>query len=148
MKKEIAMDMARFETLADAYGADLRRWPASERATAEVLLASEPKAKACLVAAEAIDDLLAIAPPAPSATLRAAIIASAPKPRRSLFEGMGFWLSGAGLAAAGVAGILVGAAASNAVVHEVQTESVLAEVLPETSVEILPLSRSAEGDVA
>ena len=50
MTKEIAMDLARFETLADAYGADFRRWPAAERPAAEALLASAPAARITVAA--------------------------------------------------------------------------------------------------
>ena len=42
------MNLERFEYLADAYGADLRRWPASERAFAETLIAADPSLKAVL----------------------------------------------------------------------------------------------------
>ena len=49
--------------------------------------------------------------PAPSAGLRERVLAAAPKGRRARggFDPF-WWLSGAGLAAAGVAGIVVGAA--------------------------------------
>ena len=36
------MDHARFEDLADAYGADVSRWPADARDAAALLMASEP----------------------------------------------------------------------------------------------------------
>jgi ferric-dicitrate binding protein FerR (iron transport regulator) len=149
MTKETAMDMARFEALADAYGGDLRRWPAGERPAAEALLAAEPEAaRARLMAADALDDLLAVsARPTPSPALRTAVLAAAPRPRRRLLQATGFWLSGAGLAVAGAAGLLIGAAASNAFVHDLQAEAVLAEVLPapDETVDILPLSRSSAG---
>ena len=40
------MKAERLHALADAYGADLRRWPASERAFAETLIAADPSVKA------------------------------------------------------------------------------------------------------
>jgi anti-sigma factor RsiW len=38
------MTPTRFQFLLDAYGADLRSWPAAERAAAEALLAGSPEA--------------------------------------------------------------------------------------------------------
>ena len=46
--------------------------------------------------------------PAPSAALRERVLAAAPKPRRASFDPF-WWASGAGLAAAGVAGLMFGA---------------------------------------
>ena len=63
------MKAERLHELADAYGADLRRWPASERAFAESLLAADPSLREVLDQAAALDALLDTAPaPAPSAT--------------------------------------------------------------------------------
>ena len=64
------MKAERLHELADAYGADLRRWPASERAFAESLIAADPSLKAVLDQAAALDALLDAAPkPVPSAAL-------------------------------------------------------------------------------
>ena len=66
------MKAERLHELADAYGADLRRWPASERAFAESLIAADPSLKAVLDQAAALDALLDAAPrPVPSAALTA-----------------------------------------------------------------------------
>ncbi|WP_224761057.1 hypothetical protein [Brevundimonas aurantiaca] len=60
------MKAQRLHALAEAYGADLRRWPASERAFAESLIAADPSLKAVLDEAAALDALLDAAPaPAP-----------------------------------------------------------------------------------
>ena len=142
------MEMTRFEALADAYGADLRRWPHEEQEAARALLEREPSAaRAILAAADDLDALLAASPaPAPSQTLRDAIFAAAPKarPRRAL---LGYWLPGAGLAAAALAGVIVGTATLSAITADARAEAVLAEALPDdalggTSLDELPLGES------
>ncbi len=78
-----SMQPARFAEVLDAYGADPRRWPASERDAALALLASSPAARAQLQVAASLDaalDAHAVSPP--SSALRAALIAAAPQPRR------------------------------------------------------------------
>ena len=137
------MDMMRFEALAEAYGADLRRWPTAERIAAEALMAAEPQgARAVLAAAEHLDDWLAASPaPTPSFALRDAIAAAAPKARRQR-AAIGYWLSGAGFATAAVAGMLVGASALTAITAQDRADAVLAEILPDETVESLPLTVS------
>jgi hypothetical protein len=56
------MTLERFRTLANSYGAELRRWPAEERGQAETLLRSSEAARAILNGARTGDDLLGIAP--------------------------------------------------------------------------------------
>jgi hypothetical protein len=138
------MDMTRFETLAAAYGGDLRRWPVEARAAAEALLESQPQAaRAVLAEADALDALLHQSPtPAVSHTLREAILAAAPKPRRQ-GVGFGFWLSGAGLAAATVSGVIIGASMLSALTADVRIDAVLAEALYDDALEELPLSVSS-----
>ena len=73
------MTPERFEQLADAWGADLRRWPAQEQAAAHALMeqpAFAPAARAVLARANELDTLLgshAVAPP--SAALASAVLA-------------------------------------------------------------------------
>jgi len=135
------MDLKRFEALAEAYGADLRRWPAAERDAADALMASQPDgARAVLSAAEALDDWLAASPPpTPSFALRDAVAAAAPKarPQRSAIV---WWLSGAGFATAAMAGVIVGASALSAITADARADAVLAEILPDDAAEALPLS--------
>lgn len=57
------MSGARFAHLLDAYGADLRRWPAKERAGALDLLAQSEGARAAWVAAKQLDRWLDQPPP-------------------------------------------------------------------------------------
>jgi ferric-dicitrate binding protein FerR (iron transport regulator) len=145
--KEAAMGVERFSALAEIYGADLRRWPADERPAAEALMAAAPEAtRDCLADADRLDALLgASRNPLPSPALRSSILAGAPKPRRRGFFALGFWLSGAGLAAAGVAGVLLGVAASSAALRDIQADAVLAEVMPGESVDLPPISQSSQG---
>jgi len=104
------MKAERLQTLAEAYGADLRRWPASERAFAESLLAADPALRAVLDEAAALDALLdASSAPTPSVDLAARILAAAPKPRARRFHlDRIVWCLGAGWAAAACAGVVAG----------------------------------------
>ena len=109
------MTPERFETLADAYGGDVARWPPPERDAAALILASDPAwAGAILTRAGALDAALDgyPAPPA-SAELMGRILQAAPKVRAPRWIG---WLlpagMGAGLAAACAAGVIAGAAFS------------------------------------
>ncbi len=147
------MDLTRFETLADAYGGDLRRWPAQERAAAEALLAAQPQAaRAVLADADALDALLHASPtPAVPHVLREAIAAAAPKAGVARVRtGFGFWLSGAGLAAATVSGVIVGASMLSAMTADVRADAVLAEALYDDPLDDLPLNVSSAqtGEVA
>lgn len=123
------MTYERFETLADAYGGDLRRWPEAERAAARALLDSDPRGAALLAEADGLDALLDAAPrPTPSHALREAVIASAAgaglKARR---RGPGplAWLSGAGWAAAACAGVVFGLALTSHMTANVRADTVL-----------------------
>jgi len=102
----------RFKVLAEAYGGDISRWPPDEREAAAALMAAKPAfTQDVLVEAGLLDAVLDdwTRQPAPAA-LVARIVAGAPAPRRaSRWRG---WLMpaglSAGLAAAGVAGLLAG----------------------------------------
>ena len=104
------MDLTRFTALCDAYGGEIARWPEGDRDGAAALAAREPAAAAVLAEAVVLDGLLAGSrSQAPSAALRDRLLAAAPRERaRASFD----WLFkaglGAALAAAGVAGVLVG----------------------------------------
>ena len=52
------MKVAEFQDLLDAHGADLAAWPDGLRSAAERLVATEPAARACLHAAQRIEDLI------------------------------------------------------------------------------------------
>ena len=72
------MTYERFETLADAYGGDLRRWPEAEREAARLLKETDPRAAALLADADRLDALLDAAPRAvASHALREQVLASA-----------------------------------------------------------------------
>lgn len=77
-----AVTMKRLVELLEAYGAAPERWPESERAAAEELLARSDAARALQREAAALDRLLDALPPvAPSAVLRDRVLAAAPKRR-------------------------------------------------------------------
>lgn len=105
------MTPQRFETLAEAYGGDVARWPLADREAAAEWMAAQPgMAGAILARADDLDAALAaFAAPRASADLVDSIVAAAPRPRP---RWMG-WLwpagLGAGLAAACVAGVVAGA---------------------------------------
>lgn len=105
-----AMTARRVRALAEAYGAEPARWPASEREAAEAWIAANPgAARALLEEAGALDGLLdAWSLPRPADGVRVRIVEPAPAMvrearRRSFLLTLG---GGAGLAAACLAGIL------------------------------------------
>ncbi len=105
------MNTGRFETLAEAFGGDVARWPVREReAAAQLMLARPDWASRVLADAAALDtQLKTFAAPRGTRGLADGIVAGAPSPRRA---GWMAWLlpvgMGAGLAAASVAGFAVG----------------------------------------
>jgi hypothetical protein len=105
------MTPERFETLAEAWGGDVARWPHAEREAAAELMAERPAwAERMLAAAGGLDSALsAFAPPRGAPDLADRIAAQAPK-ARPRWQG---WLvpagMGAGLAAACAAGVVMGA---------------------------------------
>jgi anti-sigma factor RsiW len=118
------MKAERLHELADAYGADLRRWPASERAFAESLIAADPSLKAVLDQAAALDALLDAAPrPVPSAALTARILAAAPRAKNRL--GKANWFLGAGWAAAACAGVVAGVGLTTHLTADARADAVI-----------------------
>ena len=111
------LNLDRFQELADAYGGDLQRWPAAERAGAAALMAADgAPARAILSEAARLDALLSSSRiAAPSPALVQAVIAAAPRPRAAPARRR--WAAvaiGSTLAAASVAGLLSGLAAAPA----------------------------------
>jgi hypothetical protein len=111
------MNLDRFRELLDAYGADPRRWPEAERGPAIAYLATSREAQAAAARAGALDALLdAAGPPAAPkldpATLAAKIAQTPRRPVRREWPAhwkVSFgWPGLAGLAAAALAGFLVG----------------------------------------
>jgi hypothetical protein len=104
------MTEERFLTLAAAYGADMNRWPAGERAVAAAFAAANPQlVEACLAAERLLDAALRRYDAAEvGAALRSRIIAAAPRQRAAgvvlrWLAGVGLGLGLAASAAAGVA---------------------------------------------
>jgi anti-sigma-K factor RskA len=110
------MTLERLRAVIDAYGTSAQRWPETERAAAAALLAESAEARALATAAP-LDELLDAVPAiTPTAAMRAAILAAAPRGRLRRGEGwrafigeLGGWrLAGAVLAASLVLGIVSG----------------------------------------
>ena len=105
------MTPQRFEALAQAYGADLRLWPAAEQAAAKAWRVRSPHAEAVLAEARRLDDVLATDPTgALSADAQRTITTRLLGSRRS-GASLLRWLSGLGAMGALGAGMAVGAAA-------------------------------------
>lgn len=109
MKEDTFMDATRFEALAEAYGGDIERWPVAERLGARTYRLTDPTIAANVLAvADALDGLMSVSPqPVFAGVLRERLLAQSP--RRPGWRSAGTWLSGAGLAAACLAGVLFGA---------------------------------------
>lgn len=111
------MTPKRFETLAEAWGGDVARWPDADREAAAALMAADPAwAEAILARAGELDTTLAAydAPPIP-AGLADRIIADAPRAPPPPPRWMGWLLPagmGVGLAAACAAGVVMGVVVS------------------------------------
>jgi hypothetical protein len=110
------MTPERFARIVDAYGADPRRWPDDERAAACAFAQAHPReAQQRLAVAGSLDaGLDADVVEAASRALQHRIVASAPAPSRARTvkaRPARWWLSGAALAGAGVAGLAAGAMA-------------------------------------
>lgn len=111
------MTRERFEELADAWGADLRRWPVAERADARALLDRDALAETIFTRAAALDSILdasVVALPT-SALVQAALAGAAshrvkrPRMRHRYTERWrpGIWASGVGFVGTAAAGALV-----------------------------------------
>ena len=126
------MKVERFQELADAYGADMRRWPATDRAAAEALRLAEPVMTGQLLLHAARTDALlqTSATPQVSMALRDRVMASATaaglSPRRvQWIAGRIAWLSGAGWAAAACAGVVFGLNLTTQLTADQQVDAVL-----------------------
>jgi hypothetical protein len=122
------MDEERFEGLTDAYGGESARWPQGERAPALRYLAATPAAHRTRASALELDAILdAWSMDGPSPGLAQRIAAAAPAPRT--LRARDLWISGVGLAAACVIGIMVGAGfgastQASGTTHETDTATV------------------------
>ena len=122
------MTPARFIALTDAYGADHRRWPETERAAAQAFAVAHPEvADQAMTQADALDDLLfASRPLQPSAILRDRVIAAAGM--RTVGRN---WLTqmklalGAGWAAAACAGVVAGVIMTGHLTANIRADAVL-----------------------
>ena len=127
------MTADRFIALVSAYGADVRRWPDSERTAAQAFSAGQPDvARAVLAEADAIDALLQASPmPQVSAALRDRVIASAADAGLKARKHGRLWLDrlalvfGAGWAAAACAGVAAGVIMTAHLTADAQADAVL-----------------------
>lgn len=107
------MNAERFAALLEAYGAEPRRWPAAERSAGEAF-AGGVEGRAALAAELELDSWLDASSAArPTHDLRMRVLAAAPKPgvwSRFAQPWLRAWAPGAGLAAAGLAGVVFGLA--------------------------------------
>jgi hypothetical protein len=105
------MTPERFETLAEAWGGDVARWPYAEREAAAVLMAERPAwAEQLLAGAGELDAALSVlTSPRGSAGLADRIAAGAPTDRPRWQAWLAPAWIGAGLAAACAAGVVLGA---------------------------------------
>lgn len=106
------MDRMRLQQLMETYGADAARWPADERDAARALLAQLPDAAAMRMHARRIDEALdGFAPAADAGAEQRLLRALAELPRQAPAVPpllTGFWPRAAMLAAASMAGVIIG----------------------------------------
>ena len=108
------MTIDRLQTILDAYGAAPARWPEAERDAALTLIAQSPEARAAVAAAGALDATIdAYRNPAENAInplkLVAAVTAHSQTPQATAPARITIgWPNFAGLAAALIAGFIVG----------------------------------------
>jgi hypothetical protein len=140
MKEGPIMDLDRFAALAEAYGGDVSRWPESVREAAALLMSADPAATAPLLAVQSDLDwaLDSWRPPAASAALQAAILAGAPAERRGPAWRGWIWRTGlgAGLMAAGAAGVMAGVVVSGAIAPVGEMEVITAAVSAYDSLDV------------
>ncbi|WP_304164083.1 hypothetical protein [Phenylobacterium aquaticum] len=111
------MTPERFETLAEAHGGAVARWPVAEREAAAAFMTAQPElARQMLGRAEALDALLdSWRPAVVSHALMESVIAQAPRaPVRAAVAWIWRGALGTGLAAACAAGLMMGVALSGA----------------------------------
>jgi hypothetical protein len=107
---------ARLRRLIEAYGADVSRWPEAERHAAERRAANDPAAKAALMEAGRLDELLDGVARVPAR--EPITVAALPAQRRQPAGGLVRWFGGAAagrlgpslsmFAAASAVGVLIG----------------------------------------
>ena len=130
--KGYEMNADRLKELAEAYGADTRRWPAAERTAAEGFMAAGPAlTERALFDARQTDAALDASPrPIVSMALRDRVLATAASagltPKKARFVlGRLAWMFGAGWAAAACAGVVAGANLTLHLTADDQVDAVL-----------------------
>lgn len=128
------MTLERFGELADAYGGDVSRWPLATREPAAELMALHPGDTAAMleVATELDWRLSQWRAPAPSAAVQSVVLSTAPATASSRGSGAWIWRTGlgAGLMAAGAAGLMAGVVVSGAVAPASDLEIIAVAATP------------------
>ena len=120
----MTMRLDRFRELLDAYGAEPRRWPEAERASAEQFMAENAVARALADEARGLDAWLDAGwSPEMSELTVARVVRAAPSPR-AILSRLGL-ASGVGWAAAAAAGLLVGLSLGEQVTRVWQADAAL-----------------------
>lgn len=120
----MTMRLDRFRELLDAYGAEPRRWPEAERASAEQFMAENAVARALADEARGLDAWLDAGwSPETSELTVARVVRAAPSPR-AILSRLGL-ASGVGWAAAAAAGLLVGLSLGEQVTRVWQADAAL-----------------------
>lgn len=137
----------RFIRLADAYGADISRWPQAERADALALAEAKPGfAERWLAAERRLDAALTLPPVAePRPALRARIIEAAPR-QRAIGRALR-WLAGAGLGVGLAASCAAGVAAGVVLAPEGVTQLIGGASVADNAGDVSSLADPA-GDAA
>lgn len=142
------MKPERFVHLADAYGADLHRWPLAEQAPAQALLnsgsaiAHEALDAASWLDAQLDSDQLAFVDPALARRIRQ----SAPRPL-SFWSRYARWLSPAGVVGVGIAGVVTGMlVASLSVPLPMLSSDVLPSVFDQGDADVVFSVNTEEGE--
>jgi len=116
------MNAERFAELAGAYGGDIARWPAGERDAARAWRAGHREAASVLAEAGSLDAFLnAGSSFTPSLTLTAQVVKSAAS--KAAVKRPRTWISGAALAAACAAGVVLGANFSDSLFADPLTDT-------------------------
>lgn len=126
------MNADRMRELAEAWGGDLRRWPAADREAAQTFALLQPEvAERALFEARQLDAVLDAVPSVQvSIALRDRVIASAGAAglkARAAWPGLRrlLWIGGAGWAAAACAGVVFGMTLTSDLERQVQLDMVL-----------------------
>lgn len=143
------MDLARLEELADRYGATLAHWPREEACLARLLLAESSSARAVLIRANRLDEVLSQSRTrSVSVQLRSRLIAAAPECGwreliTSLWPFGPVWRPATALVGIALVGIFLGLTDAAALVSPVSINGALSEEIQQIAVSVTELSEES-----